>query len=146
PLTLLGDSPEQVALAQRELVRIGIDRLNGAATGEPRDWAKEPLGSFARADFTDLAQVRHHRAVPVLDVRRAAEHATSHIDGALNIPLHELLGHLDQVPRGEVWVHCASGYRASIAASVLAAHDLPVVLIDDTFDEHAASSGLPLTS
>ncbi|MEO8749589.1 MAG: MBL fold metallo-hydrolase [Allobranchiibius sp.] len=145
PLTLLGESTEQVAQAQRELVRIGIDRVDGAATGEPRDWTTESLGSFHRAQFADLAQVRHHRTVPVLDVRRSAEFATSHIEGALNIPLHELLGHLDQVPRGEVWVHCASGYRASIAASVLAAHDLPVVLIDDSFDEHAATSGLPLT-
>lgn len=146
PLTLLGDSPEQVAQAQRELIRIGIDRLDGTATGDPNDWTTEPLGSFHRAQFTDLAQVRHHRPVPVLDVRRAAEYATGHIEGAINIPLHDLLGNLDHVPAGEVWVHCASGYRASIAASVLAAHDLPVVLIDDNFEEHAAASGLPLTS
>lgn len=144
PLTLLGDSPEQVAQAQRELIRIGIDRVDGAATGEPRDWTTEALGSFDRAQFADLAQVRHHRTVSVLDVRRSAEYAAGHIDGTVNIPLHDLLGHLDQVPRGEVWVHCASGYRASIAASVLAAHGMPVVLIDDNFDEHAAASGLPL--
>jgi hydroxyacylglutathione hydrolase len=34
PLTLIGESVEQVAQARRELVRIGIDRLNGAAYGE----------------------------------------------------------------------------------------------------------------
>jgi glyoxylase-like metal-dependent hydrolase (beta-lactamase superfamily II) len=39
PLTLLGETPEQVARAQRELVRIGIDRVAGAATGHPEDWA-----------------------------------------------------------------------------------------------------------
>lgn len=32
-LTLLGDSPEQVAEAQRELVRVGIERLRGAGHG-----------------------------------------------------------------------------------------------------------------
>ncbi|MFD0776985.1 rhodanese-like domain-containing protein, partial [Streptomonospora algeriensis] len=37
PLTLLGDSPEQVARAQRELVRIGVDRVEAAATGEPAE-------------------------------------------------------------------------------------------------------------
>jgi len=64
PVTLLGETPEQVAEAQRELVRIGIDRLEGSTTGTPRDWTDQPLGSFARAKFADLTQVRHHRDVP----------------------------------------------------------------------------------
>ncbi|WP_153504523.1 MBL fold metallo-hydrolase [Cumulibacter manganitolerans] len=145
PLTLLGDSPEQVAEAQRELVRIGIDRLAGAATGSPADWSDADPGTFERAEFADLAQVRHHRPVAVLDVRRSSEYADGHIDGATHIPLHELLGRLDEVPGGEVWVHCAAGYRASIAASVLAAHGIRPVAIDDSFDESAAAAGLPLT-
>jgi rhodanese-related sulfurtransferase len=145
PLTLLGESAEQVAEAQRELVRIGIDRLEGAATGAPEDWTDGPLGRFERADFGDLAQVRHHRPVAVLDVRRAGEHEESHIDGATNIPIHELLGRLDELPDGEIWVHCASGYRASIAASVIAASGAPVVAIDDDFDK-AATAGLPVVA
>ena len=146
PLTLLGDSPEQVAEAQRELVRIGIDRVEGAATGSPQEWTDGALGQFERAVFADLAQVRHHRQVTVLDVRRASEFKAGHIEGAVNIPIHELLGRTDEVPAGEVWVHCAGGYRASIAASVLAARDVRVVAVDDSFDESAASAGLPLTS
>lgn len=144
PLTLLGDSPEQVGEAQRELVRIGIDHLQGAATGAPHDWTDRALGSFDRAEFGDLAQVRHHRPLRVLDVRRASEYAERHLQGALNIPLHELLERTREVPAGEVWVHCASGYRASIAASVLAGHGTRVVLIDDDFDQNAAASGLPV--
>ena len=42
PLTLLGHTPEQVAEAQRELTRIGIDRPAAAATGDPRNWADRP--------------------------------------------------------------------------------------------------------
>ena len=144
PLTLLGESPEQVAEAQRELVRIGIDRLEGAATGAPEDWTDDELGSFERAVFADLAQVRHHRPVSILDVRRANEFAEGHIDGAVNIPLHQLLERLDDVPAGEVWVHCAGGYRASIAASVLATRRVPVVAVDDSFGDNAAASGLPI--
>jgi glyoxylase-like metal-dependent hydrolase (beta-lactamase superfamily II)/rhodanese-related sulfurtransferase len=145
PLTLLGDSSEKVAEAQRELVRIGIDQLAGAATGSPGQWTDGTLGTFQRAVFADLAQVRHHRQVSVLDVRRISEYAEGHVDGAVNIPLHELLTRLDEVPSGEVWVHCGAGYRASIAASVLAARGIPVVAVDDSFDEHAAASGLPIT-
>jgi rhodanese-related sulfurtransferase len=145
PLTLLGDSPDQVAEAQRELVRIGIDRLEGAATGTPEQWTDRPLGRFERAGFADLAQVRHHRRVAVLDVRRVKEFTAGHIDDAVNIPLHELLDRIDDVPAGEVWVHCAAGYRASIAASILAARGVPVVAVDDDFDASAAASGLSLT-
>ncbi|TPG16846.1 MBL fold metallo-hydrolase [Pedococcus bigeumensis] len=146
PVTLLGDSPEQVAEAQRELVRIGIDHLAGAATGTPHQWTDDELGAFERAVFGDLAEVRHHRRVTVLDVRGASEFDNGHIDGAFNIPLHELLARVDEVPAGEVWVHCAGGYRASIAASVLAARGIPVVAVDDSFGENAASSGLPITA
>ncbi|WP_022909542.1 MBL fold metallo-hydrolase [Aestuariimicrobium kwangyangense] len=146
PVTLLGETPEDVATAQRELVRIGIDRPAAAATGGPADWVAGTgveLGTFKTATFADLAQVRHHRQVTVLDVRRADEHAGAHIEGALNIPLHELPTRLGDVPAGEVWVHCAAGYRASIAASFLAAAGLPLVAIDDSFD-NARAVGLQL--
>ena len=144
PLTLLGDTPTQVADAQRELVRIGIDRPAGAATGTVDRWTDKPLGTFERALFADLADVRHHRQIAVLDVRRASEFDAGHVDGAVNIALHELLSRLDDVPAGEVWVHCGGGYRASIAASVLAARGLPVVAVDDSF-QNAACAGLPIT-
>ena len=56
PVTLLADTEEQVAQAQRELVRIGIDRPAAAAAGPPRRWTDgEPLASLRRATFRDLA-------------------------------------------------------------------------------------------
>jgi len=147
PVTLLGETPEQVAEAQRELVRIGVDRPAAAASGQPQDWTDRPLQSFDRGTFADLAQVRHHRPVAILDVRRVGEWRESHIDGAVNIPIHELLGRIGEIPAGEVWVHCGAGYRASIAASILAAHDTQaVVAVDDSYAEQAAASGLPLVT
>jgi glyoxylase-like metal-dependent hydrolase (beta-lactamase superfamily II)/rhodanese-related sulfurtransferase len=146
PVTLLGETPEQVAQAQRELVRIGIDRPAAAATGSPHDWADRPLETLDRATFADLAQVRHHRPVTILDVRRVGEWDESHLAGAVNIPLHELLSRIAEVPSGEVWVHCAAGYRASIATSLLAAQGVRAVAVDDSFAEQAAASGLPLVT
>ena len=87
--------------------------------------------------------MRHHREVVVLDVRRADEHDAARIDGAVNIPLHELWGHLADVPAGEVWVHCAGGYRASVAASMLDSVGRQIVAIDDSFD-NADQVGLQL--
>jgi glyoxylase-like metal-dependent hydrolase (beta-lactamase superfamily II)/rhodanese-related sulfurtransferase len=144
PLTLLGQTPEQVAEAQRELVRIGIDRPRAAAHGGPAAWAQgQPLRSYPVADFADLAAVRRHRPVTVLDVRRDSEWEQSHIDGAVHIPLHALPGRIGELPAGEVWVHCQAGYRASVAASLLDAAGRDVVAVDDDFDR-AGKSGLPV--
>lgn len=145
PVTLLGETAEDVATAQRELVRIGIDRPAAQATGSPQDWATGELGSFPTATFADLAQVRHHREVVVLDVRRADEFAGAAIAGAVNIPIHELPRRVAEVPDGEVWVQCASGYRASVAASFIAAAGRTPVAIDDSF-ENAEKVGLHLVA
>jgi hydroxyacylglutathione hydrolase len=146
PLTLLGDSPEQIAQAQRELARIGIDRLAAAATGRPETWAGERgVASIRLAKFGDLAAAMgagHGRPV-VLDVRRRLEWEEGHIAGAMHIPLHELPGKIAGLPPGEVWVHCESGYRSVLASSMLAAQGRRVVGVDDEFAS-AAAAGLAL--
>ncbi len=137
PLTLIGESPEQVADAQRQLVRIGIDRPDGAAVGDVEELAGEgAVRGYVRASFADVERERSSGDGPVvLDVRRDDEWEAGHLPRAAHIPLHALLERLDDVPDTPVWVHCASGYRASIAASLLdrAGHD--VVLIDDDYDQ-----------
>ena len=143
PVTLLGDTADEVAEAQRELVRIGIDRPAAQATGGPQSWAVGQLASFPTATFADLEQVRHHRDVVILDVRRADEYAATRIEGAHNIPIHELPNRVAEVPSGEVWVHCASGYRAAIAASLIDASGRTPVAVDDSF-ENAEEVGLHL--
>lgn len=143
PVTLLGETAAEVADAQRELVRIGIDRPAAHATGGPEAWSHGELASFPVATFADLEQVRRHRPVVVLDVRRAEEYEESAIAGAVNVPIHELPRRLDDVPAGEVWVHCAGGYRASVAASILDAAGRDLVAIDDAF-ENAEKAGLHL--
>jgi len=143
PLTLIGDSAEQVSDAQRQLVRIGIDRPAGAAVGPPSELAAgDELGSYRRMTFADLAAQRaSDTGLVVLDVRRDDERASGHLPGSVHVPLHSLLERLDEIPHAPLWVHCASGFRASIAASLLdrAGHD--VVLIDDEYtDEYTTET------
>ncbi|MFC7549263.1 rhodanese-like domain-containing protein [Plantactinospora sp. GCM10030261] len=144
PITLLAETPEQVADAQRELVRIGIDRPAAQSTGAPDQWATRPdeLREMAVADFPALAAAQAGH-VPgglpepqvVLDVRMTNEWTAGHIDGAVHIPLPDLPKRLAEVPAGAVWVHCGSGYRATAAASLLANAGRQVVLIDDMFGQ-----------
>lgn len=144
PVTLLAESPEHIAAAQRELVRVGIDRPAAAATGGPSDWlrAGEAPASFPRGTFADLAG--HAADIVVLDVRRASERADDgYVEGSVHIPIHTLHRRLDEVPDGEVWVHCAGGMRAAIAASLLDAAGRHVVAVDDSFDA-AEKAGLAL--
>ena len=136
PLTLIGEGTEQVADAQRELARIGIDRLTGSATGDIRALADgATLGNYRVASFTDLVEVLDAGAVTVVDVRQSHEFHTGHVRDAVNIALHELPERLGELSEDrELWIHCASGYRASIAAALLDRHQRRVVLIDDDYD------------
>jgi hydroxyacylglutathione hydrolase len=144
PLTLLGETPEQVAQAQRELARIWADRPAAAASGGPARWAAgAPLASLRLAKFGDLAAAMTAGRPVVLDVRRRLEWAESHVAGARHIPLFELSSRAGELPPGEVWVHCHGGYRAIVAASLLAARGRQVVSVDDDF-ANAAAAGLPL--
>jgi len=137
PLTLIGDSDDQIADGRRELARIGIDNIVGA-TSKPVDVLAggTPLRSYRVADFAALAAAQSDEnaaEIVVLDVRQLHEYRKSHLRGAHNIPIHELTDRIGELPTGQVWVHCASGYRASIAASLLDHHGRAVVLVDDEF-------------
>jgi glyoxylase-like metal-dependent hydrolase (beta-lactamase superfamily II)/rhodanese-related sulfurtransferase len=146
PVTLLAESPEQLAAAQRELVRVGIDRPAAAATGTPEEWVAEggSLASFPRSTFAGLAE-NGTDGIVVLDVRRDAERAGGHIEGSVHIPVHQLHERLGEVPPGTVWVHCAGGMRAAVAASLLGAAGRDVVAVDDGFDA-AAEAGLTVVT
>ena len=53
---------------------------------------------------------------------------------AVNVALHELPERIADIPADcKLWIHCASGYRASVAAALLDRHDRDVVLIDDEY-------------
>jgi hydroxyacylglutathione hydrolase len=146
PVTLIGDSTAQVAAAQRDLARIGIDRIAGMA-GPSAEWrgGVPRLASYPVSDFSALAAALRQQPIAVLDVRRRLEWSGGHIEGALNVPLHRLPGRLPDLPPGPIWVHCQAGYRASVAASILHAAGRAVTAIDDDFSR-AALTGLPLTS
>jgi rhodanese-related sulfurtransferase len=148
PVTLLAENAEQIGQAQRELVRVGIDRPAAAAVGSPADWVADDSrpASFPRGTFAGLAAARGRREdVVVLDVRRDAERAGGWIEGSVHLPVHQVHRRLDEVPDGTVWVHCAGGMRAAVAASLLDAAGRDVVAIDDTYPA-AAEAGLPLVT
>ncbi len=146
PVTLIGENQEQIAEAQRQLVRIGIDRPDATAVGDPVRLSLDGAApeTYRKADFRDLAAALHGpeaSRIAVLDVRRDDEHQASHVPGAAHVPLHQLLSRLQTLPPGELWVHCLSGYRSAIAASLLKRAGREVVWIADDY-ANAGPAGL----
>jgi hydroxyacylglutathione hydrolase len=134
PITLIGDTQEEVSEAQRQLVRVGIDRPAAQAVGGIDAYGRgSERGSYRVVDMEALAkQLADDVEVHVLDVRRYDERTEVAVAGSQHVPLHELVRRMDEVPTDrDVWVHCASGYRASMAASLLARAGRTPVMIDD---------------
>lgn len=157
PITLLGATQEQIIDFQRSLARIGIDRPAGQNVGDPTSWARNTadLGSVRRVAFPELAEaLAENPHLIVMDARRLTEWRDGHVDGAKHLPLHELPSRIGEVAAwsnaaahagadATVWVSCGSGFRASVAGSMLARLGVPVVIVDDDFS-NAEKAGLPI--
>ncbi|WP_347108179.1 MBL fold metallo-hydrolase [Paenarthrobacter sp. S56] len=146
PLTLVG-SHSDVEKAVRDLARIGIESPD-VAVGRSGDGGLDALApASGRSSYThgDWSLLRDQRAAGdvVLDVRRPGEFEASHVQGAMNVPVYELIPRIAELPEARIWVHCATGYRASVAASLLDRAGRVVVLIDARYKD-AAGAGIPL--
>ncbi len=130
-LTLVGGR-QDVENAIRDLSRIGIDSPDAAIGAGPADLApRAETSSYDSVGWQEVLQ--KPKDDPIIDVRRTDEFEKSHIRDAVNIPLHELLRRLDEVPAGRLWVHCGSGYRSAVAASLLQRAGRDVVHIEASF-------------
>lgn len=114
------DEDGLVAMA-RQLALIGLDRVAGVF----------PRRAVERADGATLGRVvqmtpdvlsRHLQAkdVSLVDVRNQSEYQQAHLAGAVHIPLGYLADRVAELPADRpIVVHCQSGSRSSIAASLL---------------------------
>jgi rhodanese-related sulfurtransferase len=144
-LVLISDQAEQIALAQRELVRIGIDRPQASFVGEIKTVSNTV--STPLVQFKDVPAVLSDSKILVLDVRRNSEREASHIAHTSHIPLHELADRMAELPSEKIiWVHCAGAYRASIAASLIQNAGFSVVLINEPYENAFSVPDLPLVT
>lgn len=123
-IVIVSDKGDDEA-SRRALIRVGLDRIAGyLAKGMPA-WIDAGL-DFVRTTQVSTAEVLHREGAPfVLDVRSGSEWASGHIEGATHIMLGDLAKRLNEVPSDRpIITVCGSGYRSSIAASVLARHGL----------------------
>lgn len=123
PIILLLEFPAQVAEVLTQLSIIGYDdQILGYLDSGMSNWIKDrlPTESIKTISAEGLKEVLNQPAVLVLDVRTPAEWQKYHINNAQHIPLNELSERIAEIPKGlHVHAICGSGYRSSIAASVL---------------------------
>ena len=122
PIAIIAE-PGREHEATVRLGRIGFDHVKGYLGGGMQALAARPDLVWQTERMT-AAMVAEEMASPdpplLLDVRNGREWATRHIDGSMNVPLNQLQERIAEIPRNRrIAVHCAGGYRSSIAASIL---------------------------
>lgn len=137
-IVLLTDSPTDLGPALRDLAAIGIDGVGTHVLGD----GDQLTGTYRRADWADFRATSEPRVV--VDVRQRDEYDAGHLPGALHLPVQDVETRGVTLPTGELWVHCRSGYRAGIAASLLHRMGRSVVHVDDAW-ERVAELAIPTT-
>jgi rhodanese-related sulfurtransferase len=122
-LVLVGAGERELNKAQRQVLRIGYDTIAGCLDGGIDAWAASgrEVTTFETVDVEDMAQwVLSAEPMTVVDARDEHEWVAGHVPGAIHMYVPDVLHRAGEIPvDAPVAVHCASGYRAGIAASLL---------------------------
>jgi len=123
PIVVIADEGREEEAIMR-LGRIGFDHVRGFLRDGIRSLESRPewVGTLQRITAPALAErIDEDDNLVVLDVRSEKEWRAGHLEGSINVPVNHLLERIDELPSDKTLaVHCQSGYRSSIACSLLA--------------------------
>jgi hydroxyacylglutathione hydrolase len=115
-----GDLPEVL----RQFLRVGFTKFAGCLKGGMQAWVRAglPVQGLAQVPVNELNKLLPPGDLQLLDVRTPSEWDEGHLPGARYLFLGELPQKLEGLDRDKrVVAYCASGYRSSLAASILQA-------------------------
>ena len=107
---------------QRQFIRVGYYKFGGYLVGGMEEWNNEarPINSMAQMDVLELNDALPPKDLQILDVRTPGERQGGYIPGSTYIFLPELEEKAERLDKSlPVAVYCDSGYRASLAGSLL---------------------------
>jgi len=125
-IALIAYPGDEQAAALR-LARVGSDNVTGYLTVD-RDGVfpgalSDLVQTAPRVTVAELDRLLAEDAVILIDIRNPGEVDQGSIPGAVHIPLAQLRARLDLVPTDRsIVVHCAGGWRSSVAASLMRAN------------------------
>ncbi|HZM62396.1 MAG TPA: MBL fold metallo-hydrolase [Vicinamibacterales bacterium] len=130
PIVIVAEPAKEAEAAMR-LGRIGFDSLVGYLNGSiaALEARKDLLTGTDRRSPGEVQELLASSSPPlVLDIRNPKEVAQRRLEGSVNIPLNHLRDRLDELPKDRpILVHCAGGYRSSIAAGLLQQRGFEVI-------------------
>lgn len=125
PILLIAPEGRSEEVVTR-LSRVGYDNVLGYLKGGVTAWADsgretDSIENISASDLEEL--VNTGKANEILDTRKPTEFLAEHLLVAKNYPLDYINGkHINALDREETYyLHCGSGYRSLIAASILKA-------------------------
>ena len=125
PIVLIAEHAADLDDLSRQAIRIGYDGTVGHVAGGFDAWrrAGRPVEPGASLDVDTLARLLAAggpSAPFVIDVRQPSEYEAGHVPGSLHIGAGDLPSMLERLPADRpIATICASGYRSSVAASLL---------------------------
>lgn len=123
PLLIVCEAGREEEVVTR-LARVGFDNTLGYLKNGFKGWllAEKEIDTVESVSAEEFDKRFGRNGLVILDVRKPGEYEQTHVVGAINVPLDFLNQRLDSIPKhGEVYLHCAGGYRSMIAASILKA-------------------------
>jgi hydroxyacylglutathione hydrolase len=127
PIVIIAEPGREQEAALR-LGRIGFDHVKGylkdgmeaLATRQDLVWSTERVSALMLAE-----ELASQNPPLVIDIRTPREWGAKHLSESINLPLNQLQERMEEVPRNRrIAVHCAGGYRSSIAVSLLNQHGI----------------------
>lgn len=137
------------AEAVKRLSRVGYDNTLGFLKGGMKAWKEagmevDQIESIPASDFAEVH--KQQSDIAILDVRKPGEWQGEHIDGAHHFALDYINQQMNEIsPNEKYYLHCRSGYRSTIAASILKSRGFEnLINVQDSFDA-IQKAGLPVT-
>ena len=93
----------------------------GIYTPKIMNWGESDEGEYGDVSIQEAIELMEEKLdLVILDVRTVGEFDEGHIEGAINIPVDELSGRLDELSKDdELLVYCRTGNRSGSAISIL---------------------------
>jgi hydroxyacylglutathione hydrolase len=132
--------------AVRDLIRIGLDNIEGYVTPDELEQYLEHSGDTERVEtitFDEAAGLIEDSQYRALDVRKLTEFNEGHVEGAFNIAHTRLLERKQELENDKTWlVYCRTGVRASVATSLLRRDGFNVKYVNDDIEPWLANKQL----
>ena len=134
----------------KRLARVGYDNSIGYLKGGFEAWkaAGKEIDTIETIDIDTFEKIYQQQPkIKVLDVRKPSEWDAAHVENSQNFPLDFINNHMNEVnKKSKYYMHCRSGYRSTVAASILKARGFEnMINVQGKFDDIVISE-VPTTA